>query len=87
MSGCKERGVGWGCEYWVQYMANPASPEVGRCLCVKTGRVGWGGEYWVQYIANTASPDVGRYLCVKREGWGGDVSTGCSTWPTLPVLR
>ena len=57
MSVCKERGVGWGCEYWVQYMANTASPEVGRCLCVKAGRVGW--EYWVWYMTDTASPKVG----------------------------
>ena len=34
--------MGWGCEYWVQYMANTASPEVGRCLC-KERRAGWGG--------------------------------------------
>ena len=36
---CEERGVGWGCEYWVWYMSNTASPKVGVSVYK-----GWGGE-------------------------------------------
>ena len=29
---CEERGMGWGCEYWVWYMADTASPKVGASV-------------------------------------------------------
>ena len=35
--------MGWGCEYWVWYMYDTASPKVGACVYEGGGGGGGGG--------------------------------------------